>query len=225
MRPAKSAGRITGILFLTQFLGLMVGFILLVPITTPAYFENAATVSLQLRVSVLLLFATGLLTIGLSIFTFPYFREHSNKLAIWLVALSILWFAMQAVDNQNILTLMSLSQQHAGGPAPNADVMSVVASSVRAMRRWSHYTALLVMDVWYFSFYKSLLRSALVPRGLAVFGLATAIIHAVTIPLPVLLGYPQLLVMAYLLLLSYLVMGTWLIVKGFRADESIGGET
>jgi hypothetical protein len=205
-----------GILFLSQFLGLMVGFILLVPITTSAYLENAAAVSPQLRLSVLLLLATGFLTIGMSIFMFPYLREHSYRMALWLLALSIVWFAMQAVDNQNILSLMSLSQQYAGRSTPNADLINVVADSVRVTRRWSHYTELLVMDLWYFMFYFALLRFSLVPRALAGFGLLMVIVHAVGIALPVFVGYPSVLVLAYSMLLAYVAVGGWLVVKGFR---------
>ncbi|HEX7296840.1 MAG TPA: DUF4386 domain-containing protein [Pyrinomonadaceae bacterium] len=222
MRTAKSAGRVTGILLLTQFLGLMIGFILLVPITTRAYLENAATASPQVRLAVLLLFVTALLTIAMSIFMFAYVREHCYKMSLWLLALSVVWCAMQAVDNEHILSLITLSQQNVWGAN---DAVRLLGEAAHTSGRWTHYTELLVMDVWYFSFYLLLFRSALVPRALAAFALLTVIVHMAAIPLPVLLGYSSILVFAYALLLSYLVMSGWLLVKGFNPNRTITAET
>lgn len=222
MRPAKSVGRIVGILLFAHFVGLTVGFILLIPVTSPEFLQNTAAVSSQIRAAVFLLFATSVLTIGISIYAFSFFREHSHRMALWVVAFSIIWFAMQAVDNQHILSMMSLSQQYVEGGGSNAEVFRMLAMAARSERKWAHYTELLVIDLWFFLFYVTMFRFALVPRALSGFALAMVLVHTVGIALPVLLGYTQLLVLAYSMALSYVVMGTWLVVKGFAARESPG---
>lgn len=215
MRSAKSTGRIIGMMLFVQLVGLTLAFILLLPITTSVFLENGAGIALQIRVAVLLLFASGALTIGIAIVGFPVFREYSDRMALWFLALSIIWFSMQAVDNIHILSMLSLSQQYAQGGTSNAELFGALATALRSTRRWAHYTELLVIDTWFFVLYSLLFRFALVPRALAGFGLIMVIVHTAAIPLPTLLGYSSVLVLAYSLALSYLAVGTWLVVKGF----------
>lgn len=215
MRSAKSIGRIIGTLLFVQLAILTPGFILLLPVTTSAFLENAAGVSFQIKVAVFLLFANGALTIGIAIAAFPVFRDYSYRMALWFLAVSIIWFSMQAVDNIHILSMLSLSQQYAEGGATNAELFGALATAVRSTRRWSHYTELLVIDAWFFVLYITLFRFALVPRVLAGFGLIMIIIHTSGITLPVLAGYSNVPLMAYSMALSYLALGTWLVVKGF----------
>src|SRR2546423_3044829 len=136
MRSAKSVGRIIGILLLVQLVGLFLGFVSLVPITTPGYLENAAGVAFQIRGAVLLLFATGALTIGIAVAAFPVLREYSYMLALWFLAVSVIWFSMQAVDNAHILSMLSLSQQYAEAGASNPELFGALGALARASRRW-----------------------------------------------------------------------------------------
>jgi hypothetical protein len=215
MRSAKSTGRIVGLLLFAQFVGLMLGFIQLSPITTPDFLENAVAASAQIRVSVLILFAVSALTIGIAIFAFPVVREHSPRMALWLVALSVIWFAMQAVDNQYILSMVSVSRQYGVAEAASAEAVQTVGTALRSTRRWAHYTELLVIDIWFFLFCMILFRFSLVPRLLAGFGLAMVLVHTAAVTLPAFVGYRQVLLLAYSLVLSYVVLVTWLLVKGF----------
>ncbi len=216
MRSAKSIGRIIGMLLFVQLVGLTLAFILLLPITTSGFLENAAGVSFQIKVAVFLLFANGALTIGIAIAAFPVFREYSYRMALWFLAFSIIWYSMQAVDNIHILSMLSLSQQYTQGEASNAELFGALATAVRSTRRWAHYTELLVIDTWFVVFYSSLFRFALVPRVLAGFGLIMVIVHTTGITLPVFAGYSSVPLMAYSMALSYLALGTWLVVKGFE---------
>jgi hypothetical protein len=215
MKSAKSIGRIVGILLFGQLVVLTLGFILLLPITTSAFLENADTVSFQVRAAVLLLFAGGAVTIGIAIAGFPVFREYSYRMALWFVALSIIWFSMQAVDNIHILSMLSLSQQYTQGGNLNAELFGALATAVSSTRRWAHYTELLVIDSWFFVFYGLLFRFSLAPRALAGFGVIMVIVHAAAITLPPFIGYSNVLVLAYSLALSYLAVGSWLVAKGF----------
>jgi hypothetical protein len=230
MRSARSVGRIIGLLLFVQLVVMAVGFILLLPITTPAFLENAAGVSAQVRAAVLLLFANGALTVGIAIAGFPVFREYSHRMALWFLACSIIWFSMQAVDNIHILSMLSLSQQYAQGGAANAELYGALGELARTSRRWAHYTELLVIDSWFFVFYGLLFRLSLVPRALAGFGLAMVAVHTAGITLPVFLGYSNVLATAYSLTLGYLAVGGWLAVKGFTerphtpSTDALGGE-
>jgi hypothetical protein len=130
------------------------------------------------------------------------------------VAASVIMFAMQAVDNAHILSMLSLSQQYAqaGGSDELFQTLAVVVGSTR---RWVHFTELLVIDCWIFLLYSVLYRFVLVPRALAAFGLLTVVLHFSGIPLPAFLGYSIVTLMGVPMGLSHLALGLWLMARGF----------
>ncbi|HYR76292.1 MAG TPA: DUF4386 domain-containing protein [Pyrinomonadaceae bacterium] len=216
MRSAKSVGRLIGVLLFVQLTGLIVPFVLLHPLTTGPrdFLANAAGASLQIRLAVFLLFANCALTIGISIAAWPVFRQYSERMALWLVAASVIMFALQAVDNGHILSMLSLSQQYAEAGGPDG-LFQTLAAVVGSTRRWVHFTELLVIDSWIFLLYCVVYRFALVPRALAAFGLLTVMLHFTGIPLPAFLGYSIVTLMGVPMGLSHLALALWLMAKGF----------
>jgi hypothetical protein len=223
MRSAKSTGRIIGILLFVQLAGLIVPFVLLMPITTSGFLENAAGIAFQIKVAVFHLFANGAVTLGIAIAAFPVLREYSYRMALWFLALSVIWFSMQAVDNAHILSMLSLSQQYAEGGASNAELSQTLGAVVHSTRRWAHYTELLVIDCWIFVLYSILYRFRLVPRALAAFGLITVLLHFTGITLPLFLGYSSVTLMGVPMALSHLALAIWLLTRGF--EERLRGLT
>jgi hypothetical protein len=217
MRSAKSVGRIIGILLFVQLAGLIVPFVLLHPLTRGSrdFLANAAGASFQIKVAVFLLFANCALTIGIAITAWPVFRQYSEQMALLLVAVGVIMFSLQAVDNAHILSILSLSQQYglAGGPD---ELFQTLAAAVGATRRWAHYSELLVIDAWIFLFYSLLYRFTLVPRVLAAFGLITVTLHFTGITLPLFLGYRSVTLMGATMALSHSALALWMMAKGFR---------
>jgi Domain of unknown function (DUF4386) len=175
VRSARSVGRTIGLLLIVQLVGLILPFVLVLPLTTVGFLDTAAAHGSEIRAAVLLLFANGLLTIGIAVAAFPVIRDHSLIMALWLLALSVIWFSMQAVDNAHIMSLLSLSQRNAEGGAANAELFGALGTLARSSRRWAHYTELLVIEAWFFLFYGLLFRLSLVPRVLAGSGLQRAV--------------------------------------------------
>jgi hypothetical protein len=217
MRSAKSVGRIIGILLFVQLAGLIVPFVLLHPLTRGSrdFLANAAGASFQIKVAVFLLFANCALTIGIAITAWPVFRQYSEQMALLLVAVGVIMFSLQAVDNAHILSILSLSQQYglAGGPD---ELFQTLAAAVGATRRWAHYSELLVIDAWIFLFYSLLYRFTLVPRVLAAFGLITVTLHFTGITLPLFLGYRSVTLMGATMALSHSALALWMMAKGFK---------
>ena len=216
MKSAKSTGRLIGVLLLVQLAGLIVPFVLLHPLTTGPrdFLANAAGASLQIKVAVFLLFANCALTIGIAIAAWPVFRQYSQAMALWLLAASVIMFALQAVDNAHILSMLSLSRQYAEAGGPD-ELFQTLAAAVGSARRWAHFTELLVIDCWIFLLYSVLYRFALVPRALAAFGLLTVMLHFTGIPLPGFLGYSIVTLMGVPMALSHIGLALWLMAKGF----------
>jgi len=204
-------------LLFVQLSGLIVPFVLLRPLTTGPrdFLPNAAGTSLQIKVAVLLLFANCALTIGITIAAWPVFRQYSERMALWLVAASVIMFSLQAVDNAHILSMLSLSQEYAQADGAG-ELFQTLAAVAGSTRRWVHFTELLVIDSWIFLLYSVLYRFALVPRALAAFGLLTVMLHFTGIPLPAFLGYSIVTLMGVTMGLSHLALALWLMVKGFE---------
>lgn len=228
MTSAKNTGRIIGLLMVVQLSGLIVPFVLLHPLMggTEAYLAAAAGYAFQIKVATLLLLANCAVTIGMSIVSYPVFRKYGSALALLLVALSVMMFVMQAVDNAQIMSMVALSHQYLLSGAQD-ETFQTLAAVAGVTRRWVHYPVLLVIDGWLFVLFGILYRFALVPRPLAAFGLATVVLHFAAITLPLFVGYPALMPLGAAMGLGQLAIAGWLIVKGYNDDkrETISGPT
>jgi hypothetical protein len=104
--PAKSVGRIVGVLLLVQLAGLIVPFVMLHPITrgSQVWLANAAASSFQIKTAVFLLFANTALTIGIAVAAWSVVRRHSVQMALWLVALAVIMFTWWLTIEESRLT-------------------------------------------------------------------------------------------------------------------------
>jgi hypothetical protein len=208
-------------LLLLQLAGLIVPFVLLLPLTTgdpQDYLVNAAGASTQIRVAVFLLFANCALTVGISIAAFGVFRRKGEALALSLLAMSVIMFVLQAVDNAHVLSMLSLSQRYAGEGGPE-ELFRTLATVVGSTRRWVHLTELLAIDAWIFLLYAMLYRHAAVPRPLAAFGLVTVLLHCTGIPLRGFFGYGPVTLMGASIAVSHVVLAIWLMIRGFHGHR------
>lgn len=217
MTPEKSAGRTVGVLLLLHLAaGLIVPFILLNPLfSPPGFLASAATIPNQVRTAVMLLFAGSALTIGASCSALEVFRRYSSAAAHWLLALAVASFGLQAVDNAHLLSMLSLSQAYADAGPANAALFQTLGVAAGALRKWSHYSFLLVVGCWILLLYSVAYRFRLVPRVLAALGVLGAVGQIAGVTVLGLWGYPPEMRLAMPLAPVYAATGIWLIVKGF----------
>jgi hypothetical protein len=221
MRSASSAGRIIGALvFLHLATGLITPYVMLQSVSASAAnaLAFAAGMETRIRLAVALLFVGGVIPLAIAITAGPILLPHRRALGQWLLPLAVVSLAMQIVENQHFLSLLSLSLEHGRASGDAAAVLAAMAPMVRAAWRWAHYTHLLSVVGWILLFWGVLFRLALVPRALAAAGLVTTMMQLGGITLPVLLGYrlplPQ---EAWGLPLgaTYLGLSLWLMASGF----------
>jgi hypothetical protein len=168
---------------------------------------------------VLLLFLGSAVAVGIAIVSLPVFRRYSSDMALWLLALAVAGFALQAVDNSALLSVLSLSQEYAmAGPA-KTELYETLAVVVGSARKWAHYSYLLVVGSWIFLFCSQLYRFRLVPRALASFGLVASLLQITGVTLPGLLGYRPVVVLAMPLAPAYVTLAVWLMAKGFNEQS------
>jgi len=228
MTPAHNTGRIIGLLVLTHLLtGLVPPYIMLRPLTKPLSFDpNATANAFQVRLSVMLLFVGGAVTVAMAVAAFPVFRRYGEAMAMWVIALAIANFSLQCVENAAWMSMFTLSQDYAKALPADTSVYVPIGAAVRSAWKWVHYTHLLIMVSWMFMLFVALWRSALVPRILAGLGLLTTLMQITGITLPQFIPYPSPAPTAMGLPLGFVYLGlaVWLMVKGFRQRQLLAAE-
>jgi hypothetical protein len=216
-RPISRAGRLVGVLLLFHLMaGLIVPFILLHPLVgAQGFLVSAAEVANQTRVAVFLLFVGSALAIAVASAGWRVFCEYSSAMALWLFALAVASFTLQAVDNAHILSMLSLSQQYAEAGAAKSESFQALALVVGAARKWSHYSFLLTVGCWILLLFTLLFRFRLVPRWLAALGMVAAMMQIGGVSVRGLLGLSPETRLAMPLAPIYVLLAVWLMVRGF----------
>jgi hypothetical protein len=227
MDTEKSVGRTLGVLILLHLAaGLIVPFALLHRLRVPpGFLVTAAGMPNRVRVSVLLLFAGSALAIAIACAALQVFRQYSSAMAYWLLALAVASFSLQAMDNANLLSMLSLSQEYASAAPGNRAAFQTLAIAVAAARKWPHYCFLLVVVCWIFLLCAFLYRYRLVPRALAGFGMITCVLQMAGVTLRGFWGLPPETRLAMPLAPAYGALAIWLMVKGLdkRLESPIHG--
>jgi hypothetical protein len=219
MDAARTASRIIGALILTQMVSAaLINFVLEAPLYgVPGFLLNAAPHASQIALAAVLGLALGGLSVAIAITAYPVFRQYSQGMALWFVALSITGLSVIAVENMNVMSMLSLSLEYARANAAAQDQMQLLRIVVASARNWAHYIGLIMAGCTHFVMYAVLYRFALVPRALAAFGLAAVVLQIVAVAMP-LFGQGIVFLLLAPLGVSQLALALWLIVKGFRKE-------
>jgi hypothetical protein len=200
--------------------GLIIPFALVLPIVPPrSFLVQAAEIPTQLRIAVMLLFVGSALTIAISIRALHVLQQYSAAAAYWLVTLAVACFALQSVDNAHLLSMLSLSEAYASAGPADASLFRASEITVGALRRWSHYSFLLVVGSWMFLLFGLLYRFRLIPRALAALGLLGTLGQMVGVTLRGLLGYSPETRAAMPLAPAYIAIAVWLMTKGLAERQ------
>jgi hypothetical protein len=222
MTISRSSGRAVALLLVVQLVtGLILPYVLLQPVSTPAgaFLNTAAGMAGTLRLCVPMLVVGGAASLAIAVLAWPLVGTAQPRLGLWLIALAAINVTLQLVENAHWMSLLTISQAYASGSDPAA--FQAVGIAAHAAFRWAHYSHIFIVVAWLFTLFLLLWRGALVPRAIAAFGMATALLHFIGITLPVFGGYrmplPELF--GAPLGLAILVLALWLALKGF-ADEA-----
>ncbi len=230
MTQQKAIGRIVGLLMLVQLIaGLILPYALLSSLTAPAgaFLQTAAPLAGTVRLAILVLFVGGVASIAIAMLFWPVLIERHVWLALGLFGLAMANFCLQLIENAHWLTLLSISQTFAAADPAAIDAYKPLALAAHASFRWVHYSHILIAVAWLLTLYLTLYRCAFVPRPLAGFGMAAALLHFIGITLPAFGGYqmPAPELFGAPLGFASVVAGLWLLAKGFGSTtgSTVGG--
>jgi hypothetical protein len=218
-----------GLLLLIQLVtGLILPYVLLLPVSTPAgaFLDNAAGMADTVRLCVLMLFVGGAASLAIAIGVWPAIRERQHRLGLWLIALAAINFTLQLIENTHWLSLLSISEAFASAGGAHSDIFDGLALGAYSSFRWAHYTHILIVVAWLFTLFLLLFREAIVPRPIAAFGMGAALLHFIGVTLPAFGGYRMPLpdLFGAPLGLAIIVASLWLMAKGSASSGPLRGE-
>lgn len=225
MTSARRVGRIIGMLLLVHLAtGLILPYVLLLPVQA-SFLETAAGMEDRVRRSVLLLFVGGAVPVGISIAVWPIIRERSYRLGLWLLAISVVNFTLQIIENSLWLTMLSVSRAYAEAGAAHAERFQSLAVVVISAWKWEHYSHIFLVVGWLFTLYWLAFRCGIVPRALAAIGMLASMSQFIGITLPEFAGYsmPFPTLFGVPLGLANLVLAVWLMSRGFKEPYVTAG--
>lgn len=225
MTNSKSVGRAVGLLLLVQLAtGLILPYVLLLPVSTPAgaFLDSAAGMEATVRLSVLMLFVGGAVSLGIAVAAWPAVSERQPGLGLWLLALAVINFTLQLIENAHWLSLLSMSQAYASAGDADPALFQALGLAAHAAFRWAHYSHILIVVAWLFTLYLLLYRGAMVPRPIAAFGMGAALLHFIGITLPAFGGYrmPYSDLFGAPLAVAHVTLALWLMANGFASVAS-----
>jgi hypothetical protein len=217
MEATNRVSRILGALVLAQMVGgVLVNFVLTAPLFgVPGFLVDAAAHPRRLGLSVLVGLALGAVSVAIAITAFPVFRQHSQAMALWLVALAVVSLALAAVENMNVMSMLSLSQAYAKAGSAEREQFQALRIVVASGRNWAHFVGLIFGGSTLFVLYAILYRFARIPRALAAFGLVAVLLQLTAVAMP-LFGHEVVFPMLAPLGLSQLALALWLLTKGLQ---------
>lgn len=214
MRSSESSGLAVGILLVVQLAGFIVPFALLHPLSGAGFLQDAAPAARSQYIALALLYLNCALTILISLIIFPVLARYNQSLAVGLVAAAIVMFVLQALDNMQLVSMLSLSQQFAQAGSDHSN-LELLGTFARSARKWAHYPELVAIDTWIFLLSAALYRFRMVPRALAAAAMVTVLLHLVAIPLPLIFGFTPVTPLGAVMGLGEIGLAVWLIFKGF----------
>jgi Domain of unknown function (DUF4386) len=220
MTTMQSVGRVAGMLMIVQGIGgALYNFAALAPVTSPpGFLVNAAPNALRVGVAALIGIVLGAMGTAIAITLLPVLKKLSERMAFGLLALAVAALALAVVENGMVMSMLSLSKAYAATAGADPQAFAGLRGVVAASRNWAHYTHMVVGGSTFFLLYLTAFRFALVPRVLAAFGMAAAVLQITVVSLPFLGGrviFPLLAPAG----LAHFAFALWLLAKGF-ADSA-----
>ena len=114
MKSPVAAGRTIGVLLLLQLAaGLMAPYMMLRPLGDLfTYNANDPAKSFQVRLSVMLLFLGAVIVLAISFTAGPALRERGRVIGLWVIALAVVNFSLQCVENAAWMSMFNFSQEY-----------------------------------------------------------------------------------------------------------------
>lgn len=215
----KVSGRTIGLILVAQSaLAPLVYLRLLDPVRRSTFLEMAAANAPQIRVALLLSLLYGAMTMAIALVAWPVLRRQSELAALTFFTVTLTGVIALLIDNMGRYELLHLSQQYAAAGAMQ-EILRPLGVAARDSWRMAHFTYETLAHLTIFTFNAALFRCRLIPRWLAVAGMAGTLLAGATTSMP-LLGLGFVPTAIFPMVAVHLTLMVWLLARGF-ADRQI----
>lgn len=168
--------------------------------------------------------------IGTAVTLFPIIKRQNEGIALGYVAARVLESTVIVVGIVSVLSVVTLRQDFAGNPGTDAATLVIVGKALVAIHKWTFLlgpgfcagieNGLILGYLMY--------RSGLVPRPMAILGLAGGCLAFASATAELFGLYEQVSTVAAVLVLPEAIwevsLGIWLVVKGFAPSPLVTGD-
>ena len=226
----RQSATLVGVLFILATVSAMLGLLFFYPpiLTGPDYLINGAAHGTQVAMGALMELVLVVTAIGTAIVLFPVLRPYSERIALGHLLFRFLEAIVITVGIVAILSLLTLSREFVAAAAPDASAYHTAGALLHAVYKWTSMLGpLFFLGVNTFMYSYLLHKSRLVPRPLAILGLASATLvfgYAMLVLFGVTMqGTGPFVVLALPIFAYEMILAVWLIVKGFNPSASAAG--
>jgi hypothetical protein len=219
MDPTAKTARVAGALFLITFVTSIPALFLYGPVLNNAHYVTGAGADGRVLAGAFLEVLLAVAGIGTAVTLFPVLKRQSEGIALGYVAARVLESTVIAVGIISVLSVLTLRQDFAGA---DGATFVVAGKTLVAIHKWTFLlgpgfvagagNGLLLGHLMY--------RSGLVPRPMAVLGLAGGSLACIAATLELFGVIQQVSAVAAIVTLPEAAweasLGIWLVVKGFR---------
>jgi hypothetical protein len=225
MDTYRRSGIVTGILFIAADAAGFVALFAQRVINAPDYLTRIAANELTVLAGAFLVFIMGWADAGIGISMYPVLRRHNEGVALGAAAFRIIDGVFHCLGAVLILLLATLGREFIkAGPAALAQLQNLGTLLLEGHTQVVAVGALFAWCIGAYLYYALFYKTRLVPRWLAVWGLAGITLTAAA---SILVLFRQIAPMSTAQLLMNLpiapqeiVLAVWLIVRGFNPSAS-----
>ncbi|MDQ0822472.1 hypothetical protein QFZ79_000210 [Arthrobacter sp. V4I6] len=220
MNATRRAAVVTGVFFLLTEISAIGGMILYGPLLAGTDYIVSTGTDTNVLLGAMFEIVLVISNVGTAIAVYPIVRRHSESLALGYLGARLLESAIIVVGIISLLTVVTLKQDLAGTSDADPATLVTVGRSLLAIHEWTFLfgpnfalgTATLLLASLMFT-------SRLVPRAIAVLGLAGGALVSGSAVAVMFGAYEQLSMVGFLVALPVFAwevsLAVWLILKGF----------
>jgi hypothetical protein len=166
----------TGALFVIATVAVLTAGALSPLLTGPGYLAGVAAHSGRMAAAALVYLVAAGTSVGIAVALYPLLKKSSPALALGAVVFRTIEAVFYTAAVVSLLSITTLGRQLVAAPVGDRAAIQAIADYVLSVRDHSNLVAVFAFSVGSFMYSVVFYRSRLVPRWLAVWGMAAALL-------------------------------------------------
>lgn len=175
MQPTKTNGRIIGLLFLAAAIsggtGTSMRGLSGAHTDTTSFLNNLVENSGQMKLAIGLDLLGSAIAVGIALMLFPLIKKYSHRMALTYFSIAVATFIIVAVSNVFHAGLLTAGSEYAAANGANTAHYTTLAKMGYDAYYWLHFLMLVLYSIGGGVLFFFFLKTRLIPRWLAVWGI------------------------------------------------------